>query len=93
MSSINSAGTVGRQFPVKDSLFFKLQGSQESMKMTSRVIQEIVTKHGSTHFEFASGDEEAENLWESRKYALFSIMASVPGSRCWTTDVWSVFPD
>lgn len=88
MSAINKAGSAAKPYPVKDSLFFKIQGSDESVKLTSKIIQGIVRKHGSTNFTFASTDEEAESLWESRKYALTSTIASEPESRAWTTDVW-----
>ncbi|TDL27237.1 hypothetical protein BD410DRAFT_818729 [Rickenella mellea] len=87
ISAINKAGLVERAYPVKDSLFFKIQGSEDSIKMASKAIKNAVKKHGSSKFEFAGSDEEAENLWESRKYALTSTIASDPGSRAWTTDV------
>ncbi|KAG6379222.1 D-lactate dehydrogenase cytochrome oxidoreductase [Boletus reticuloceps] len=87
MSAINTAGIVEKPYPVQDTLFFKLQGSPESIAETSRVVQQIVRSHGSTRFEFAATDEEAENLWENRKYALMSTLASNPGMKCWTTDV------
>ena len=88
MSAINKAGSSSKHYPVKDSLFFKIQGSEESIKMTSKIVQSIVRKHGSSNFTYASTDEEAESLWENRKYALTSTIASEPGSRAWTTDVW-----
>lgn len=88
MSAINQAGLVDHDYPVEDSLFFKIQGSEESIKTTSSIIQDIVRKHGSSHFEFAGSDEEAANLWESRKYALTSTLATEPDARAWTTDVW-----
>ncbi|KAF9228758.1 hypothetical protein BS17DRAFT_209552 [Gyrodon lividus] len=87
MSAINTAGIVEQPYPVQDTLFFKLQGSLESISETSKVVQQIVQRHGSTRFEFASTDQEAEDLWENRKYALVSTMASHPGMKCWTTDV------
>ncbi|KAF8431462.1 hypothetical protein L210DRAFT_3614525 [Boletus edulis BED1] len=72
MSAVNTAGIVEKPYPVQDTLFFKLQGSPD---------------HGGTRFEFAATDEEAEDLWENRKYALMSTLASNPGMKCWTTDV------
>ena len=90
MAATNSSGMVDREYPVKDSLFFKIQGPDNAIKETSEVIKKITRKHGSTHFEFAKSDQEAQNLWEARKYALISTLASVPDSRCWTTDVWCV---
>ena len=41
-----------------------------------------------SRFEFAKTDEEADTLWQNRKYALISTLGAHPGSRCWTTDVW-----
>ncbi|KIK95032.1 hypothetical protein PAXRUDRAFT_141634 [Paxillus rubicundulus Ve08.2h10] len=87
MSAINTAGIVEQPYPVQDTLFFKLQGSFECISETSKIVQRIVQRHGSTRFEFASTDQEAEDLWENRKYALVSTLASHPGTKCWTTDV------
>jgi D-lactate dehydrogenase (cytochrome) len=90
MSAINTAGLVSRSYPISDTLFFKIQGDDPAVKLTSKAIQAIVKKHGSKNFEFASTDEEAEELWTNRKYALTSTMGAFPGMRCWTTDVWWV---
>ncbi|KAG5636498.1 hypothetical protein H0H81_007832 [Sphagnurus paluster] len=87
MNAINSAGLVDHPYPVEDTLFFKIQGDPASIKNTSKAVQEIVSKHGSSRFEFASTDEEADDLWQNRKYALMSTLAANPGTRCWTTDV------
>jgi hypothetical protein len=90
MSAINKAGVVDHPYPVKDTLFFKIQGAPEAIKLTSEVVREITSRHGSDRFEFAATDEEAADLWQNRKYALTSSRALVPDARCWTTDVWYV---
>jgi D-lactate dehydrogenase (cytochrome) len=90
MSAINNAGILNRPYPVKDTLFFKIQGAQEAVQLTSEVVKKVTKKHGSNRFEFAATDEEAADLWQTRKYALMSAMTVVPGARCWTTDVWYV---
>lgn len=90
MAAINSAGEVSRPLPISDTLFFKIQGSADAISTTARAVRETTARHGSTRFEFAKTDEEAAELWESRKYALISTIGSVPGARCWTTDVWCV---
>ncbi|TFK76572.1 D-lactate dehydrogenase cytochrome oxidoreductase [Pluteus cervinus] len=87
MSAINNAGLVDHPYPVQDTLFFKIQGDAAAVTATSKAVQSIVKKHGSSRFEFASTDQEAEDLWQNRKYALMSTLASAPGSHCWTTDV------
>ncbi|KAL4261879.1 D-lactate dehydrogenase (cytochrome) [Pleurotus pulmonarius] len=87
MMAINNAGLVDHPYPVQDSLFFKIQGDDPAVRLTSKIVQSIVKKHGGSRFEFAATDQEAEDLWENRKYALTSTLAAHPGSRCWTTDV------
>ncbi|RDB21563.1 D-lactate dehydrogenase [cytochrome], mitochondrial [Hypsizygus marmoreus] len=87
MSAINNAGFIDHPYPVKDTLFFKIQGDPFCIKGTSKAVQAIVKKHGSSRFEFAPTDQEAQDLWQNRKYALPSTMAANPGARCWTTDV------
>jgi D-lactate dehydrogenase (cytochrome) len=88
MKAINVAGFVDRAYPTEDTLFFKLQGDPVGVRDTSKAIQTIVKAHSSSRFEFASTDEEAQDLWQNRKYALSSTLAANPGMRCWTTDVW-----
>lgn len=88
MNAINVAGLVEHPYPVKDTLFFKIQGDPTSIQNASNTVQKIVQAHGSSCFEFASTDEEAQTLWQNRKYALISTLAANPGTRCWTTDVW-----
>lgn len=87
MSAINAAGLIDRPLPVKDSLFFKIQGAPEAIQRAADTVKKIVRKHGSSQFAFAATDQEATDLWQNRKYALTSTLAAHPGSRCWTTDV------
>lgn len=88
MDALNNGGLVDRAYPVQDTLFFKLQGDDAAIKLTSKTIQALVAKHGSSKFEFAATDEEAETLWQNRKYALMSTLVAHPDSKSWTTDVW-----
>ena len=90
MEAINVAGISTKPYPVRDTLFFKIQGDDPAIKLTAKTVQAIVKKHGSDRFEFASTDQEAEDLWQNRKHALTSTMGANPGMRCWTTDVWFV---
>lgn len=90
MKAINKAGIVDHPYPVKDTLFFKIQGDKDAVHLASKTVKAIVDKHGSSRFEFAATDAEADLLWQNRKYALTSTMAAEPGTRCWTTDVWCV---
>ncbi|KAI0043783.1 hypothetical protein FA95DRAFT_1498054 [Auriscalpium vulgare] len=87
MAAINAGGLVSEPLPVQDSLFFKIQGAQDTVKRAAETLKSIVARHGSSHFSFAATDEEAADLWRNRKYALMSTLAASPGARCWTTDV------
>ncbi|VDC04227.1 unnamed protein product [Peniophora sp. CBMAI 1063] len=87
MSALNGTGLLEDPLPVQDSLFFKIQGAPEAVAATADLIQKIASSHGSERFAFAKTDEEADSLWMNRKYALNATLSSIPGSRCWTTDV------
>ncbi len=89
MTAINSAGLVSKNYPVSDTLFFKLQGTASAIQETAAAVRNIVKKHGSTQYTFAATDAAAAELWENRKYALTSTISSAgENARVWTTDVW-----
>ncbi|EKM55737.1 uncharacterized protein PHACADRAFT_95712 [Phanerochaete carnosa HHB-10118-sp] len=88
MAAINTAGLASKSYPVRDTLFFKIQGTPSTIKDAAESIKKITRKHGSQQFEFAQSEQEAAELWENRKYALTSTIASGgEGARVWTTDV------
>lgn len=88
MDAINHVG-LSSPFPVKDSLFFKFQGSPSSIAETSRVVSGIVKSHGAELFQSARSIEEADELWNHRKVGFWSTFewANDPNTRVWTTDV------
>lgn len=90
MNAINKAGTTQKLYPTQDTLFFKIQGAPEVISKAAETLESIVKKHASSRFEFASTEEQAKEMWENRKMALFSSLQLEPGLRCWITDVWSV---
>ncbi|KAK7693183.1 hypothetical protein QCA50_002749 [Cerrena zonata] len=86
--AINKAGLTSKVLPVSDTLFLKLQGTDSSIKETANAIKKIFQKHGSSNFEFAATQQQADELWENRKYALMSTIAAAgDSSKVWTTDV------
>ena len=88
MDAINHAG-LSRPFPVKDSLFFKFQGSPSSIAETSRIVHGIVKSHGAELFQSACSIEEADELWNHRKVGFWSTFEWVddPNTKIWSTDV------
>ncbi|KAI5803365.1 hypothetical protein DFH27DRAFT_481420 [Peziza echinospora] len=103
MRCINLAGTTERQWKEAPTLFFKFSGTNNAVKEQVGMVRDIIkatTKvTGSpAGFEFAKTPEEAKDLWEARKEALWSVMAlkhqsDTPGTtsndnqKVWTTDV------
>ncbi|KAI0029461.1 FAD-linked oxidase-like protein [Vararia minispora EC-137] len=87
MDAINGSAMTSSPLPVSDSLFFKLQGSPEAIALTASTVSAITKAHGASRFAFAATDQEADELWQNRKYALMATVASKPGYRPWTTDV------
>ncbi|KAJ7611591.1 D-lactate dehydrogenase cytochrome oxidoreductase [Roridomyces roridus] len=87
MDALNSGGLIDKPYATKDTLFFKIQGDDPTIRLASKTIQAIVKKHGSSKFEFAATDEEAESIWQGRKYALTSTLSAYPDMKLWTTDV------
>lgn len=89
MDALSSYKGASRKWPVKDTVFFKLQGtSSDSLSGTAAFVREIALKHGATDLVLAADDKEAEGLWADRKNALHVALATFPGSRPWATDVW-----
>ncbi|KAJ7590917.1 FAD-linked oxidase-like protein [Mycena floridula] len=88
MVATNRHGQSRRKWEEKDYLFFKLQGhSSEAMQETAKVIKRVAEKHGGQGFTLAADQEEADEIWDDRKNALYSGLALVPGSKGWSTDV------
>jgi D-lactate dehydrogenase (cytochrome) len=92
MRATNTYGVSERKYPEVDSLFFKFQGSPETIRETSRVVGELLKKHGATGFEVAETEQQALDLWADRKNALFSSLALLPGGKGWSTDVCGRHP-
>ena len=75
-----------------DSIFLKLQGTPQSIAETSKVICGILNTHGcdpQKAFKLASEDE-AREMWDHRRNALYASMKMVEGGRMWGTNVWFV---
>ncbi|KAG8738975.1 hypothetical protein FRC10_006307 [Ceratobasidium sp. 414] len=87
MRATNVHGQSERKYPEKDSLYFKFQGSKETIKQAAAAANAVSQKHGGTGFSLAKSDQEAADLWADRKNALYSSLALRPGAKGWSTDV------
>jgi hypothetical protein len=75
---------------VADSLFFKLQGTPQSIAETSKVIWSILSTHRSDSkegFKLARGEDEAR---DHRRGALYASMKMVEGCGVLTFSPYSV---
>lgn len=89
MKAINAKnGSSRAPWEESSTLFIKFTGSIEGMKTDIARVQKLVIKNrGSKTFTFAKNEKEADEIWYSRKIALWSALEfGGPGARIWTTD-------
>lgn len=89
MRCINDVGSTSRSWKEAPTLFFKFNGTATAVKEAIGIVQGHAKKAGSQTFEFARNDEEADELWQARKEALWAVMAKRKDDtdHVWTTDV------
>ncbi|ORY89746.1 FAD-linked oxidase-like protein [Leucosporidium creatinivorum] len=86
VKAINKKGG-GITWDEKPSLFLKFSGTEGQIKSDIERTRTITKKNQGSGFTFAKNEKEADDIWYSRKVALWSAIDYVPGSRCWVTDV------
>ncbi|KAH7341828.1 FAD-linked oxidase-like protein [Rhizoctonia solani] len=87
MRATNKYGQSERKYPEKDSIYFKFQGSPDTIKRSAGIAKSIAEKHGGSGFSLAASEREAADLWADRKNAHYSGLALRPGAKGWATDV------
>lgn len=76
MRCINKAGMTERTWKEAPTLFFKFSGTREAVKEQVALVRDIIKKSpNATEFQFAKNTDEAKELWEARKEALWSVIA------------------
>ena len=89
MKVVNLGGaTAPRVWKEMPTLFFKFAGTKASVRDNIERVQTITSRHGGSHFEFATDAREQALLWSARKESLWSMLALRKGSEeVWSTDV------
>lgn len=89
MRCINDSGTTTKRWTEAPTLFIKFTGTPSGVKEHIALVQKLAKSSGSKTFEFARDADEATELWQARKEALWSVMAKkrTDADRVWTTDV------
>lgn len=72
---------------VAPTLFLEFQGSQDETEDQISRVQEIVSDHGATNFEWATLPEERQRLWKARHHALPAAKNMRAGAEVLITDV------
>ncbi|KAH8657704.1 D-lactate dehydrogenase [Xylariales sp. PMI_506] len=86
MSVMNNA--LDRNFPVSPALFLKFVGDETSVAQQMGVVGKLAQQNKATGIETTSSQDEAADIWEARKQALFMVSgAMAEGERPWITDV------
>lgn len=75
IQAANHLGIVPNPLPEKDTLFFKLQGTDAMMDESERLLREISKRHDSIEMRMAHNDQESDALWAARKGALYAALA------------------
>lgn len=76
MKCINEAGMTERTWNETPTLFFKFSGTKNAVKEQVALVRDIIKKSpNATEFQFARSMDEAKELWEARKEALWSVVA------------------
>lgn len=91
MHCINKAGTTSKKWAEKPTLFFKFSGTEGAVKESMAIVRSLARENGGRTFDAAANEQEAAELWQARKEALWSVMAATPYAQdkthVWTTDV------
>ncbi|CAO1623810.1 unnamed protein product [Parajaminaea phylloscopi] len=76
ITAINTASPDKKQHAVRPSLFIKFSGSEAHTAEDQRIAKELVAKHGAdlATLQLSRDAKEVEDLWESRKVALWSAI-------------------
>lgn len=75
VEAVNHGGVVSKPLPVQDMILFKLQGNDEQVKESDRMVTEIVKRHGGGDLLLTKDDAEGEAIWAARRGAVFAAMA------------------
>lgn len=65
-----------RQWPDKPALFFKFSGNEKQLANDVERAASVVQGSGGSKLVFATSEKEKEDLWYSRKVALWYVSSS-----------------
>jgi D-lactate dehydrogenase (cytochrome) len=73
--------------PVAPTLFFEFHGTEAGVKEQVETVREIASENGGGDFQWATRQEDRDELWHARHNAFYASIALRPGSKGYSTDV------
>jgi D-lactate dehydrogenase (cytochrome) len=72
---------------VAPTLFLEFHGTQAAVEEQAALVAELAQGHGGTQFQWSTGNEDRQRLWQARHDAYYAALSLRPGAKAWTTDV------
>lgn len=66
---------------MRDSIFFKFQGSDKIMDEAFSMVREIVPRYGGADLRTARSQAESEEIWRGRKVSFFHLLIGINHKR------------
>ncbi len=85
MDAINRYSDLS--YPVQPTLFFEFHGSENGVREQAEMVGEIAAEFGGGDFQWATRQEDRNQLWQARHDAYYASLALRPGCKGWATDV------
>lgn len=76
MDAVNQAGYCDKAYPVVPTLFFKFSGPENVIKEQIKKVTEFAKQSSCKSFEISRSADQAASLWQARKTALWSLLAT-----------------
>lgn len=85
MGAVNAYS--GLNYKVTPTLFFEFHGSRSAVAEQAQAVGAITREYGGEDFQWATGAEERDRLWQARHDAYYATLALRPGAVGYVTDV------
>ncbi len=85
MDAVNRYSNL--DYPVQPTLLFEFHGTEAGVAEQAKMVKAIADDHGAPDFQWASGSEDRNRLWQARHDAYYAALALRPGSKGMATDV------
>ncbi len=85
MGAVNAYSDL--DYKVAPTLLFEFHGSESAVTEQAQTVGTIVREHSGEDFQWATGEEERNRLWQARYDSYYASLALRPGAVGYVTDV------